>query len=61
MTQQARQLAWTAQETGARACFLIRDRDAKYPPTFDTVFVAERFEVVRTHYRAPTANAYAEH
>ncbi len=60
VTQQARQFAWTVQEAGMSPRFLIHDRDAKFPPAFDTVFAAERVEVVRTPYRAPTANAYAE-
>ena len=60
MTQQARQLAWTLQEGGASPRFLIHDRDAKFPPSFDTVFATEDVEVVRTPFRAPTANAYAE-
>ncbi len=60
MTQQARQLAWTLQEAGAAPGFLIHDRDAKFPFAFDTVFASEGLEVVRTPYRAPTANAYAE-
>src|SRR3954470_3492285 len=60
VTQQARQLAWTLQEAGASPRFLIHDRDAKFPPAFDTVFAAEGLEIVRTPYRSPTANAYAE-
>ncbi|CAA9544710.1 MAG: hypothetical protein AVDCRST_MAG88-306 [uncultured Thermomicrobiales bacterium] len=60
VTQQARQFAWHMQDTRASPRFLIHDRDAKFPPAFDTVFAAERVEVVRTPYRAPTANAYAE-
>ena len=60
VTQQARQLAWTLQEAGTSPRFLIHDRDAKFPPSFDTVFVAEGIAIVRPPYRTPTANAYAE-
>jgi len=60
VTQPARQRAWTRQDTGTSPRFLIHDRDAKFPPTFDTVFAAEDIAVVRTPYRAPTANAFAE-
>jgi hypothetical protein len=60
VTQQARQLAWTLQEAGTPPRYLIHDRDAKFPPAFDAVFASEGVEVVRTPYRAPTANAYAE-
>ncbi len=37
VTQQARQLAWHLEEAGSPPRFLIHDRDAKFPPTFDTV------------------------
>src|SRR4051794_27292439 len=60
VTQQARQLAWTLQDEGKSPRFLIHDRDAKFPPAFDAVFAAEGIAVVRTPYRTPTANAYAE-
>jgi len=60
VAQQARQLAWEMQETGTPPRFLIHDRDAKFPSAFGTVFAAEGVEVVRTPYRSPTANAYAE-
>jgi transposase InsO family protein len=60
VTQQARNLCWTLQDTDGLPRFLIHDRDAKFPAAFDAVFVAEGMNIVRTPYRAPTANAYAE-
>jgi len=60
VTQQARNFCWTLPEAGPSPRFLIHDRDAKFPPAFDTVFAAEGIEIVRTPYRAPNANAYAE-
>jgi len=60
VTQQARNLCWTLQEQDRSFRFLIHDRDAKFPPGFDAAFASEGLEVVRTPYRAPNANAYAE-
>jgi len=60
VTQQARQLAWTMQDADLSPRFLVHDRDAKFPPAFDGVFASEGLQIVRTPYRAPTANAYAE-
>jgi putative transposase len=60
VTQQARNLAWQLDEEGRRPTLLIRDRDAKFAPSFDTVFRAADVCVVRTPVRAPRANAVAE-
>ena len=60
VTQQARQLSWQLQDGELAARYLIHDRDSKFSPSFDTVFHTEGVEIVRTPYRAPTANAIAE-
>ncbi len=60
VTQQARQLSWTLQDGEVTARYLLHDRDGKFAPGFDAVFRSEGVEVVRTPYRAPTANAIAE-
>jgi transposase InsO family protein len=62
--------AWTVQqarnltaELGARVDslrFLLRDRDAKYTRSFDTVFAADGIEAVRAAPRAPRMNAHCE-
>jgi putative transposase len=63
VTQQARQLTWQLDEERTHAqphLFLIHDRDQKFTRSFDTVFVTEKIEIIRTPYRAPQANAVAE-
>ncbi|HET8630116.1 MAG TPA: integrase core domain-containing protein [Thermomicrobiales bacterium] len=60
VTQQARNFAWTLQDAGGTFRYLIHDRDAKFPAAFDHVFTDEGLDVIRTPYRAPNANAFAE-
>ena len=40
--------------------YLVHDRDKRFCPIFDEVFRAEGIEILRTPWRAPKANAYAE-
>ena len=60
VTQQARHLSWTVQEEMRPIHFLIHDRDTTFPASFDHVFVAERVTIIRTPFRSPKANAFAE-
>ena len=60
VTQQARQIVWHLSDEPRPMRFLIHDRDSKFTTRFDYIFVSERIEVIRTPFRAPKANAYAE-
>ena len=60
VTQQARQFGWMIQDGLVPVRFLIHDRDAKFPAAFDRVFTSEHVEIIRTPFRAPKANAFAE-
>jgi putative transposase len=60
ITQQARQVMWQLEDREPGIRFLIRDNDKKFTQAFDTVFRSEGIDVIRTPYRAPNANAYAE-
>jgi putative transposase len=58
--QQARQLAWSLPERPTPIRFLIHDRDTKFSRAFDDIFKSEGVEIIRTPFRAPNANAFAE-
>ena len=60
VTQQARQLTWTLAERPESFHLLIRDRDQKFPDSFDEVFRGSGLEIIRTPFRAPQANGMAE-
>ncbi len=60
VTQQARHLSWQIQDGALPMRFLIRDRDAMFPASVDTVLASEGVEIIRTPFRAPNANAVAE-
>ena len=59
-TQQARQLAWSLPDRPRPDRFLIGDRDSKFSLPFDNVFKSEGVKIIRTPFRAPNANAFAE-
>ncbi len=59
MTQQARNPSFDLSGRGPYR-LLLRDRDAKYPRSFDAVFAADRIRVVLTPFRAPQANPFAK-
>jgi putative transposase len=60
VAQTARNLTMDLHDAGSRARFLIRDRDGKYPATFDTVLADTGITVVRSGVRMPRMNAIME-
>jgi putative transposase len=47
-------------EEGIDRKFVVRDRDTKYVANFDEVFRSEGAQILKTPFRMPNANAYAE-
>ncbi len=60
VTQQARNFCSELLERATPVKFLIRDRDAKFPGSFDEVFRADGIRTLKTPVRAPRANAICE-
>jgi putative transposase len=60
VTQQARNVTFGWADRNPSIKFLIRDRDSKFPSSFDEVFRSERIRILKTPVRAPRANAICE-
>jgi transposase InsO family protein len=60
VSQAVRNLAMDLDDAGSEARFLIRDRDGKYPPLFDTTLNDTGIAVVLTGVRMPRMNAIME-
>jgi hypothetical protein len=60
MTRAARNLMMDLKDVGARAQFLIRDQDGKYPDLFDHILADAGVAAVLTGIRMPRMNAVME-
>ncbi len=60
VTQAVRNLAMDLQDAGCRARFLIRDRDGKYPASFDAILADTGITVVLSGIQMPRMNAVME-
>jgi transposase InsO family protein len=60
VAQTARNLAMDLQDARASARYLIRDRDGKYPVSFDAILAESGITIVRSGVRVPRMNAIME-
>jgi len=60
VVQQARNLLMDLEDAGARAKFILHDRDASFTQAFDAVFQAAGIRVIRSAVRAPRMNSIME-
>jgi hypothetical protein len=60
VTQAARNLVMDLEDAGCRVKYLIRDRDGKYPASFDAVLLDAGITVVRSGVQMPLMNAVIE-
>jgi putative transposase len=60
VTQQARNLVANLEDQSRTLRFLVRDRDSKFVGPFDEVMTSVGARVIKTPFRAPKANAFAE-
>ncbi|TDE37665.1 integrase [Actinomadura sp. 6K520] len=60
VTQAARNLVMDLEDASCRARFLIRDRDGKFPESFDAVLADAGIQTMLTGVRMPRMNALTE-
>jgi putative transposase len=60
VTQQARNLVATLKDQGRDFRYFVRNRDSKFVGPFDEVMRSVGAQVIKTPFRAPRANAFAE-
>ena len=60
VVQQARNLLMDLEDAGARAKFVLHDRDASFTQAFDAVFQAAGIRVIRSAVQAPRMNSIME-